>query len=611
MSPNRGKMTTKRKSNRRIMRRFQLREISAVDTPAQEAALMTLLKRRVSKNVAGTKFFADDFAYVGDHNKPNTWHFLLCNRPNGKPTAKRVDAVIKAYGAMMGGMGEGMPNRYHIPDDALDSLLDKIRDAWAKAYPHRAPEEMPDEIAAEPGDELAMAEGEEDPMAGEGDEEIDPEAEEEVDPTEEEVDPAAEEVDPAAEEEEKPRPRKPAPRFAAKEYPRRKKPKPGKPKPDPEGAHAEAMAGFAMGKISKAICKYYYVDPTKGAMSFGDVLAECKKDEQYREVMEVAYPILNSLDGSLRSIVADKNLDTAAKTIMMRGSVEGFLAAIKEEWPEVEEALEKVLGINEGDDDMPIARKDGQGDATLAKQVDALTKRLDKQDADHKAALEKANAETAAANAKLALVETVAKLSAPDRAYYDALKTDEDRDAFMKMDAKGRKAAIRTVEDGDETVEIDGAVITKSAAGAAFAMLKAQAKKMADLEKRAEEDREARLNAEYLQQAADEMEHLPGTAAEKAAVLRAIDEGIEDEDVRNSLAKMLSVGNKVVGAAFDRVGTGGGEGGSRLEKAGRHEFEKQVGAIKARDNCTHTVAIQRAREEHPDAFEDWQSFGSE
>src|SRR5690606_14139531 len=96
----------------------------------QEPARMTLLKRQVTKSIGGKNFFAKDFAYVEDETDPTTWKWRLTDRPGGKPTPARVMSVIKAF--------EGQ--RYAIPDDALDSILDKLREAWMKAFPSKAGE---------------------------------------------------------------------------------------------------------------------------------------------------------------------------------------------------------------------------------------------------------------------------------------------------------------------------------------------------------------------------------------------------------------------------------------------------------------------------------------
>ena len=571
---------SQRSPKRRIMRRFQINEISGVDEPAQQGALMTLLKRRMHKRVAGANFFASDFAYVGKANDPKTWQFLLTSKPNGKPTRKMVDLAVKAFGEMADQMAEGQPNRYHIPDDALDSLLDKIRDAWSKAYPSKDPAMMPEEIAVEPDPTAAATDP--DAVAAAAYEEEDPNAEdEEVDP---EADPAA-----AAGEEEEDEDEPPAG---------------AKPKPKPKPSF----------KLRDAIVKYYYVDPSKGAQSFTSVLAECRKEQEYREVMEVAYPILNSLDGSLRSIVADKSLDVVAKQTMMRGSVEGFLAAIKEEWPEVEEVLEKVLlndGNATGDDNMKRVMKDaGTEDNGFLKGLSTQIAELTKKQEEQAKAIEKANTERDAAVAKAAVVETLGKLPADFQKYYSGLATDEAKDAFLKMETKAQRVLVsKAADEAVDTIEIDGEIFSKADVGAGtFAILKVQAKKQAALEKQLADEREARETAEYTAQAQEEMDHLPGDAAMKAKVLRAIDQQIEDDDVREALGKMLACGNKAVTAAYQRVGTDGNvsDGDEPVGKSRVHPFETRVSAIKNRDGCTHRQAMQKARDEHPSEFEDWQ-----
>jgi hypothetical protein len=125
-------------------------------------------------------------------------------------------------------------------------------------------------------------------------------------------------------------------------------------------------------------------------------------------------------------------------------------------------------------------------------------------------------------------------------------------------------------------------------------MLKLQAARMATLEKQMAEERECRLEAEYLAQAEEEMYHLPGDIIVKARCLRAIDENIEDEDVREALGKMLAPHIPTFNVPLPR---------------GMHPFEKRVSAIKNRDGIKRHEALRKARDEHPDEFEDWQSYG--
>jgi chemotaxis protein histidine kinase CheA len=273
----------------------------------------------------------------------------------------------------------------------------------------------------------------------------------------------------------------------------------------------------------------------------------------------------------------------------MRGSIEGFLAAIKEAWPEVEEALDKVLNsATEGEETMT---------KSVQEQLDAMAKRLDGQDEE----LKKARAERDVAVA-------ISKMSASERSYYDALAADTDKDAFLKMDTAGRASVITKAAEAHETITIGGQIVTKAAAGPMFAILKAQQAQIEETKKQAAEAEAARYDAELLAQAEDEMAHLPGDVAMKAKVLRVINE-IEDEEVQEAIGKMLACGDKAVQSAFQRLGTNGAGNEEPIGKShGVHDFMKSVAAIKSRDKCTHQQAMQRAQAEHPEQFEDYQSL---
>jgi hypothetical protein len=231
----------------------------------------------------------------------------------------------------------------------------------------------------------------------------------------------------------------------------------------------------------------------------------------------------------------------------------------------------------------------------LSIQIGELTKRLEAQAAE----IKKANEERDEALARAATVEAAGRLSPEEREFFDALPTDAEKADFATLDPAARKARIAKQAKDADTIEIDCQTITKADVGAMFPALKAMAARHARLEQRLAEECEARRAAEYLAQAEEEMDHLPGDVAMKARVLRAIDEDIEDEEAREALAKMLAVdgGVSTFTSAFDVS-----VGRSRV-----HVFETRVSAIKNRDGCTYREAMQKARDEHPDEFEDWQA----
>lgn len=127
---------------------------------------------------------------------------------------------------------------------------------------------------------------------------------------------------------------------------------------------------------------------------------------------------------------------------------------------------------------------------------------------------------------------------------------------------------------------------------------KAMAERVAKLEAELVTERERRLVIEMTERAQTELEHLPGTEGEKVEAIDAM-----PETARKVTMVMLSAGNKTIGCAFDRIGIRGG-GRSRASQA---EFMAKVAAIKKRDNCPRSEAMRKARHEHPDLFEAYQT----
>ena len=570
------------KVKRRIMRNFRLDEISAVDTPAQTGAVMTLMKKQVRKAIGDQKFLAKDFAYVGDPRDTNTWKYRLTDKPGAKPSKKRLDQVIKAVAGMMNGQMPGqMPmaaQRYHIPEDAIESVLDKLREAWTMAYGGGAgAQPMPDELdpaaAEEETDDAAAIDtgvdnGEEAPIDEEA---VDEEAAAEDEEAGGEEDAAATAAAAAA---------------AATEAAGAAKPKPKK-KPPP--AKKQSLAE----RIGKR-----YIDPMDGAKTFAEVLDCYEQDRKYSEVMEVAWPLVSALDTSLRSVVASRDLDTAAKHAALRSSVEGFLALMREEMPEVEEVLEKALSAAEKEEyDMTTAKGTAGGSSSPKTDDKAQVEALTKAAADEKARAEKAEAE-------LATLKAVAALNGDEKEHYDRLKDDVAKAAFLGMDKSARFTEIKKALAGDETIVVAGQSIAKSAVGdTMFAVLKAQAAQTATLEKQLADERVARQDAEISKRADVELAGMPGTSEEKRDLLKALDAMPEAQ--RDYAKKLFAAASKTAGMAFERIGSGAPM--HTIKKSDGTGFEKRVQEVLKRDGSTRQDAIRKARAEFPEEFSQWQA----
>ncbi len=98
-----------------------------------------------------------------------------------------------------------------------------------------------------------------------------------------------------------------------------------------------------------------------------------------------------------------------------------------------------------------------------------------------------------------------------------------------------------------------------------------------------------------------ELAEMPGETAAKVKLLKGL-KGLGAEE-RKTLDTMLKAGNAAVKAGFAKIGHRGGNGEGKGDPA---EFEKRVSEIAKRDKCSNTTAMQKAREEFPDAFQAYQ-----
>lgn len=562
------------KQPKRIMRRFKLDEISMVDVPAQEPALMTMLKRKgaktiVTKSIGGKRYYAKDFAFVGDPSDPKTWSCLLVNEPGGKPVPARVRAAIKQFGAQ----------RYQIPDDALDSIIDKLREAWMKAFPNRDPNApMPPELNNDPNAQ---------PMNG------DPKAKAEEDPAAEGEEPPTNEGDEGGEEGSTGEPP-----FASGEEEDDEEDKKAKPK---ASAKAKAKKQDEEDEVTEEdndedddddetplvdkILKGY-VDASEGAMSFTEVLERCKQQDEHYEILDKAWPAISALDTSIRSIVGDPDIDTTAKHNMLRSSVETFLAVMQTIMPEVEEAIEKAYSKVQRKGESGMTKSNGDT------QLEALKKQLDE------------------ATAKAARFEAIAQLSVEEKEYFDKA-SPADQDKFLAMNKSARSEVIAKAKVDDEVIEVDGNKLYKSKCDPAmWAFIKSQAAQTEALKKKLDEERERREEAELAKRVREEFSFLSGSDEDKIKVLKGLN--ALPKESREAIEATMKAANEASKLAMTRFGvTGGGTNSISKASEAAIEFEKRVAEIRKRDNVSHTEALRIARKENPEQFQAYQAAGGQ
>jgi len=219
---------------------------------------------------------------------------------------------------------------------------------------------------------------------------------------------------------------------------------------------------------------------------------------------------------------------------------------------------------NKGEKDLP---------ATLKKSEEEENN-MDKEAMDK---LQKSHEEL---QAKLAKTEFLASLNDAEKAHYAEL-SKEDKEAFEKMDADGRKttveAAIEKAAADDETIVSDGVTIKKSEVGpGVFAFMKAQQTKTDAAVAKAD-----KLETDAVQKGLeDEAEKLwpntAGSAAEKATMLKSIK--ALPKDAQDAQLKMMKAADEAMAKSFKEEGQGGSTDANsateKLEKLAKAHAEK-------------------------------------
>lgn len=344
-----------------------------------------------------------------------------------------------------------------------------------------------------------------------------------------------------------------------------------------------------------------WVDPAAGARSFSSIVQECVESEKYQDRLDEFWPYTNALNTSLNSILGDANLDDGTRMLGLRQSVEEFLSAVRTDWPEISGAVEKKVKGEVTMTDKTISKEDADklvkdaGEKLAKEHADALAKINSNVEA-----LTKSVTDLTAENKALVLK---AGMSDDEKAHADSLPTPEDKKKFAGMEPADRKAAMTKKAEGDEVIKVEGRDIRKSVVGEdMFAILKGSQKKMDDLAKQAQEDRDARVTSELTKRATDDFGHLPGKVEDTVAVLKSIS-GLPEAQ-RTHLETMLKAGDKAISAAFGKLGNKGGADPTNLTKA--QGFTKRVDEIVARDKIGKSAAMTKARKEDPEGFAAYQ-----
>lgn len=268
----------------------------------------------------------------------------------------------------------------------------------------------------------------------------------------------------------------------------------------------------------------------------------------------------DALQDTVRSIVSDDELTADQKRAKIVEAAASYAEAVTK--------LPLLDGAEAGEPGEPVGPKESPMPDTAA-QVADLTKTVE----DLAKALEMAQA--------------ISKATDAEKAYMDGM-SDEDKKAFMALKPEDRKAKMDMSKALDERVTIDGKEFAKSAVGAdAFAVLKAQADKLA----KAADDAEA---AKFAKVAADEYGHLPGEDVAKAQALRAVSKMAETD--RRVIETMLKASDAKLAESMTETGHNGDSSASGAYA----KLAKAADEIAKRDGISKALAKAKAITENPE-----------
>lgn len=293
----------------------------------------------------------------------------------------------------------------------------------------------------------------------------------------------------------------------------------------------------------------------QGARAFLTILAEVEERERRWEADRQLWPIFEALRDSINSIAGDPAMDINGKTGMIQDSVNQFVAALQEKFPDVAEEVDEIAKAAASIPGMEMFIKAGQTGVSMEETMDDKAKIAD---------LEKQ------------LGEATSNLA---KAKADLAAMTEEKEGTDKECAKLREEIAKA---GDETITVGTETISKSAVGeGVFKMMKAMQTEAetTKLEKRVE----------------DEFGNLPGTVAQRAAIVKALD-SIADADIRKAAFDSLSIANKAVAGAFSTLGVTG-----EMAKSAA-SFEKRIDEIQKRDGIKRHEAMTKARAEFPEEY---------
>ena len=228
--------------------------------------------------------------------------------------------------------------------------------------------------------------------------------------------------------------------------------------------------------------------------------------------------------------------------------------------------------------DMPPSREKADHEADIGKN-DRVREMPDTIADDLSAELEKRDR-------RIADLEVILSMEPHVRAHYEKLSASKQRE-FLSLDDFARsdrvaKAAeadsvVYTADNGDEFRKSDDPRLVK------------MARERDEERRQAEKYRIEAERADLCKRANDELGSVPGSELAKSELIRTVD-GIEDEEVRSEVGKILKACEKVFKMAMSTRGVSSGAG---VSESAQDQIDRGVRKIMDRDGITESEAYSK------------------
>ena len=197
-------------------------------------------------------------------------------------------------------------------------------------------------------------------------------------------------------------------------------------------------------------------------------------------------------------------------------------------------------------------------------------------------------------------VNSVLKLNSEERSHFDALD-EKAQDAFLAKSSDDRKSEMEDAEESDEeddpvVAKFNGVDIRKSD-GVVAAEL---AKSLQSLHKENIVLKAAREREAYEKRAREEFKNLPGKTDTHVAILKALDTGIDDDDVRKAAMEVFRAHDNGISKSLETRGHQKMEsdlsGEEDIQKSADGKLDKLAKSLSDKEKITYEEAYTKVLE---------------